>query len=169
MFLARSISWWYWLATVALLAAALAGLPGALPAVLALGVVQALHFWALEGSLGAFPVQVRLAFLALLLAGLWEPLCVLHWIQLAGTTVFVLTGYCLLARMLSLLPWNRAQPLSLALARETFLAPPTCGNVRQGLPPIGAAASPPGRPVGGGTPVDGPRRAGGPAGAEARR
>lgn len=133
----RSLSWWYWLGTAALLAAALAGLQGALLAVLILCAAQVMGFWVSEGSMIAFPVQVRLAFLALLLAGLWEPLRVVHWIQLAGTTAFLLSGYCLLARAVSLLPWNRQQPLSLALARQTFLAPPAPGNVRQGLPAAG--------------------------------
>ena len=38
------------------------------------------------GSARSFPVQVRLAYLTLLLAGAWEPLAILHWIQLVGTT-----------------------------------------------------------------------------------
>ena len=48
----------------------------------------------------------------MLLAGLWPPLSFLHWIQLIGTTARVTTGYCLLARLLSLLPWNRSEKLS---------------------------------------------------------
>jgi hypothetical protein len=137
MILERSTSWGYWVGTAVLLAAALAGIPGALPAVLVLCGIQVLHFRVSEGSFRAFPVQVRLGYLALLLAGLWEPLRFLHWIQLAGTTAFVVTGYCLLARVLSLLPWNRSEPLSPAMVRETFLAPPVRGNVRQGLSPAG--------------------------------
>src|SRR5262249_42039879 len=62
----RSAGWRYWLGTAALLAAALAGIPGALPAVLVLCIVQAMHFRLTEGSIVAFPVQVRLAYLALL-------------------------------------------------------------------------------------------------------
>ena len=79
-------------------------------------------------------MQVRLAYLAMLAAGLWEPLRVLHWIQFLGTAAFVLTGYCLLARVLSLMPWNRAEPLSAALVARTFFSPPTWGDVRQGMP-----------------------------------
>ena len=137
MFHYRTTSWWYWLGTAALLAASLGRLPGALSAVLILCVAQTLHFRLSEGSIAAFPVQVRLAYLALLLAGLWEPLRAIHWIQFVGTMALVLTGYCLTARALSLMPWNREQPLSLALVRETFLALPKRGNVRQGLPPVG--------------------------------
>ena len=135
MFLYRSMSWWYWLATVALLGAALAGVPIAMAAAVGLCAVQAVHYGVQEGSLSAFPVQVRLAFLALLLAGLWEPLRLLHWVQFVGTSAFVLFGYCLLARLLSLLPWNRTERLTPVLVRRTLLSAPSQGSVLQGLPP----------------------------------
>jgi hypothetical protein len=48
-------------------------------------------------------------------------------------TARILAGYCLLARILSLAPWNLRQPLSLALIRRMFLslqaAVPPCGEV----------------------------------------
>lgn len=130
----RTIGWWYWLAIVVPLGAWLAGYRWALAAVVAVCVVQVIHFRILEGSANAFPVQVRLAFLGMLLAGLWEPLRALHWVQLVGTTAFLLFGYCLLARLLSLLSWNRSEPCSVALVRRTLFSRPQCGNVLQGLP-----------------------------------
>ena len=129
----RRISWWYWLATVPLLGLHLAGLPWALPAAMALCAVQALHFAVEDRSLVTFPVQVRLGFLALLLAGAWEPLRFVHWVQLVGTTAFVLTGYCLLARLLSLLPWNRTEPFTLSLAVRVLSQAPRLGNVLHGM------------------------------------
>jgi hypothetical protein len=45
-------------------------------------------------------------------------------------------GYCTLARCLSLLPWNRSEPLSFALLRRTFLSRPVKGSVLQGLPAL---------------------------------
>jgi len=69
----------------------------------------------------------------MLILGLWGPLHWIHWVQLAGTTARVLVGYCLLARTLSLAPWNRRQTVSFALIRRTFLslqaAVPSCGDV----------------------------------------
>jgi hypothetical protein len=60
-----------------------------------------------------------------------------------GTTGMVLFGYCFLARTLSLLPWNRSVPLSMAMLQRTYFAPPCAGNVQQGLPmeaaPVGEA------------------------------
>jgi hypothetical protein len=41
----------------------------------------------------------------------------------------VLVGYCPLARALSLLPWNRSQPLSAALVRRTFVSAPVRGSI----------------------------------------
>jgi hypothetical protein len=78
-------------------------------------------------------VQVRVAYLAMLLAGLREPLQWIHWLQLAGTTARVGAGYCFMARTLSLAPWNRWQPLTRELVRRTYLSiqpsVPACGEV----------------------------------------
>jgi hypothetical protein len=87
----------------------------------------------LTKDIAAFPVQLRLVYLAMLIAGLWGPLQWIHWMQLAGTTARVLIGYCLLARALWLAPWNRWQPLTLTLITRTFLswqtAVPPCWEV----------------------------------------
>jgi hypothetical protein len=148
----RRISWWYWLATVPLIAMHLAGHPWALAAASTLCAIQALHFAVEDRSLVAFPVQVRLGFLAMLVAGAWEPLRFLHWVQLVGTTAFVLTGYCLLARLLSLLPWNRTEPFTLSLAIRMLSQAPRLGNVLHGMQrdAVSAVDTTP-RPVGVGT------------------
>jgi hypothetical protein len=134
MFLHRHFSWWYWLGADALLAWGLAGAPGGFVPVILLCAWQALHFLARERSLAAFPVQVRLAYLGLLLVGLWEPAQFVYWIQLAGTTAMVLADYCPLARLLSLMPWNRTRPLSWRLVARTFFSRPVKGSILQGIP-----------------------------------
>ncbi|MCU0804823.1 MAG: hypothetical protein MUF79_07020 [Burkholderiales bacterium] len=132
----RSVAWWYWLATVALLGAALS-LPSApaMALVVALTAFQATHFRIRTGDWRAFPVQVRAAFLVLLLAGLWPPLGFVNWLQLAGTAVRVVFDYCALARTMSLMPWNRSAPLGLAALRHAYLMPPSqwrfAGSVRR--------------------------------------
>ena len=118
----RDIAWWYWLVTVALLGTGLFISPTGLYAAMALCVVQAVHILAITRNAAAFPLQVRVAYLALLIAGLWEPLQWIHWMQLIGTTARVLIGYCLLARTLSLAPWNRWHPLTVGLIRRTVLS-----------------------------------------------
>ena len=127
------LGWWYWFLTVGLLGAGLFGWPAGIYLALALCATQIGHVVCLTQRLTAFPAQVRIAYFALLVTGLWGPLQWIHWMQLAGTTARVLVGYCLLARTLSLAPGNRWQPLTFALVRRTFrsrqAAVPPCGEV----------------------------------------
>jgi hypothetical protein len=46
----------------------------------------------------------------------------------------LLFGYCLMARVLSLRPWNRTERLCLNLLRRTFLTAPVVGRADHGLP-----------------------------------
>jgi hypothetical protein len=140
----NDIRWWYWLATAILLAGYVAGLHAAIFAAIALTAVQLAHLAARERRPAAFPVQVRAAYLALLAAGLYPPLAFLHWVQLLGTWLMVLVGYCPLARALSLLPWNRRRPLSAELVRRTFLSRPVPGSIVdavQGQPAVGTGTA----------------------------
>jgi hypothetical protein len=65
----------------------------------------------------------------------WPPLTVLFWIPTIGTAAMVFFGYCLLARILSLMLWNRREASTLGLLKRTFLSASIAGNVMQGLPP----------------------------------
>lgn len=136
MILYREISWWYWAVTAMLLIIGLAGWFEAFYLATALSAVQIVHFRLREGSFSAFPVQVRVAYTAMLALALWEPMNWLFWVPAIGTPAQVLFGYCSLARCLSLLPWNRREPLSMALVHRTFLSKPVQGSVLQGLPAL---------------------------------
>ncbi|MGH7893969.1 MAG: hypothetical protein ACREQL_04825 [Candidatus Binatia bacterium] len=122
------IAWWYWAAMTLLLAGS-ATWPAAVFAAVGLGVAQSVHFYARTEAIGALPVQVRIAYLGLLVAGLLPPLGFIHWLQLAGTLARVAFDYCPLARTLALMPWNRAQPLSWRLVRRAYLMPPAPGSI----------------------------------------
>jgi hypothetical protein len=95
-----------------------------------------------EGSLNgadgeSLTVQCGTVLVLCLVSGLrW-----LFWLPVVGTLVLVLFGYCLLARTLSLFPWNRRETLSLGLLRRTYLTPPTPGRANHGLPGRPAASS----------------------------
>jgi hypothetical protein len=132
----RDVSWWYWLASDVLLFLALAGRQEAYWLVCGLTLLQVCHFRLREGSFRAFPVQVRLAYGGILAFGAWPPTHGILWLPAIGTLAQVLFGYCLLARTLSLLPWNREAPLSPKLVRRTYLAPPTRGSILQGQPAL---------------------------------
>lgn len=130
----REASWWYWAVTAVLLLIGLAGRFEAFYMATALGAIQVLHFRLRKGSFAAFPVQVRLAYTGMLLLALWRPMNWLFLVPAIGTPAQVLFGYCTLARCLSLLPWNRCEPLSWRLVWRTFSAPPMKGSIMQGLP-----------------------------------
>ena len=100
------------------------GMPKAFPATLLLSIAQCILFLARERAFKAFPVQLRLAYTLLLTICLLPPMRWLYWLPAVGTSALVIFGYCLLARMLSLLPWNRAEPITIDLLRRTFLSRP---------------------------------------------
>jgi len=132
----RELSWWYWLITVSLLTSGLVGyLPGFW---LATGftLFQLIHFVIADRSIRSFPVQVRFWYLVFLLICIPEPLQVLYWLPTIGTWAQIFTGYCMMARLVSLLPWNRSEPFSAALLKKTFFSPPVKGNIMQGMPPL---------------------------------
>ena len=128
-------SWWYWLVTAVFLTVGVAGNPIGFFLAIGLTVIQLIHFAIREGSITAFPIQVRFWYLILLLVALPEPLRIIYWVPTIGTWAQVIFGYCTMARCVSLLPWNRQAPFSGALLKRTFLSPPVRGNILQGLPP----------------------------------
>lgn len=131
----KDIDWWYWLVTAVLLSVGLiAGEASAFYAAMGLTAVQGVHFYLRDPRLSAFPVQVRIGYLGLLILAQWPPLYFIYWIQFAGTWAMVLFAYCPLARILSLMPWNREQPFTWQLVLETALRPPVNGNIMHGLP-----------------------------------
>lgn len=132
----KSISWWYWLVTVGFLSAGVAGWTPGFYVAIGITLFQLIHFLIREGRVAAFPVQVRACYLLLLLIALPAPLQLIYWIPTIGTWAQVIFGYCTMARLVSLLPWNRREPFSSALLRRTFLSPPVRGNILQGLPPV---------------------------------
>lgn len=129
----EQLGWWYWLAIVCLLTAGVAGYPHGHELAMAVAAGQLVHFALRERSVSVFPVQVRFWYLALLLLALPEPLRFIDWIPVIGTWARLFTGYCTLARLVALLPWNRSQPLSWALVRRMILSRPVRGSVLQGL------------------------------------
>ncbi len=136
-------SWWHWAVTVGLLAAGLAGGSRmAIPAATALCAVMAAWYFARLGRVKPFPVQIRLGYLALLLAGFLPWMGWVYWVQLAGTTAMVTLGYCPMSRILMLMPWNRSEPLTAGYALRTFLAPPGPGGLVMRTAAADAPAAP---------------------------
>jgi len=134
-------NWWYWLATGGLLTAGVAASPIGFELAIGLTAVQLLDFMLRERSFAAFTVQVRLALLVYLLVSYPAPLQFLFWLPVVGVWARTLFGYCLLARTLALMPWNRRAPFTWALLVQTYFSRPVRGNLLQGLPPLVPAAT----------------------------
>src|SRR5262245_9327642 len=111
----QEATWWIWLITAVLLSLGLAGFEPAFIIALALSAAQLLGFFWKHRSWRAIPVQIRLTYVALLAVAWMLPVPWLFWSPALGTFALVLFGYCLLARLLSLMPWNRTKPISLDL------------------------------------------------------
>jgi hypothetical protein len=133
MKLSFNLVWWYWAATTLLLTGVVAGNAQCLQAVIFLNAVQVIHFMIRERSLSAFPVQVRITYFGLLFLAQAPFMVWIFWWQLIGTAAMVLFEYCFLARLLSLLPWNKKESYSKEMIKRTFLSGPVKGNILQGL------------------------------------
>jgi hypothetical protein len=132
----KQLNWWYWFVTACLLTAGVAGYKIGFALAIGLSMLQLVDFTLREQSLTAFTVQVRFGFLILVLAAWPEPMQALYWLPVVGTWARSIFGYCALARLLSLMPWNRRVPFSLALMMRTFFSRPVRGSIMQGLPPV---------------------------------
>lgn len=122
-------TWWAWAVTAALLIVGLAGCSVAFVGAMAMTVGQGFILLGRDRSPAAFSVQLRVAYLLLLLIGYPPPMRWLYWLPTAGTFALIVFGYCLLARMLSLLPWNSREDYTLDRLRRTFLSAPDPGRV----------------------------------------
>jgi len=129
----KDIGWWYWLVTAGFLTYGVSGNTIGFMLAIGLTVFQLIHFIVREKSMATFPIQVRFWYLMLLLVAFIEPLRLLYWIPCVGTWAQIIFGYCAMARIVSLLPWNRDKAFSMSLLMETFFSRPVRGSVQQGF------------------------------------
>lgn len=131
----KELSWWCWLVTACLLTAGVLGFSLGFVLAIAFTVFQLFHFILREHSITAFPVQVRFWYLMLLLVSLPGFMQWLYWVLTVSIWAQLIFGYCAMARIVSLYPWNRSEPFTFALLKKTFFSLPVRGNILQGLPP----------------------------------
>jgi hypothetical protein len=129
-----SLAWWIWAILAGLMLLGLAGWIAARDAAMVLAILQVVSYLLVYRSPKPFPTQLRLAYVLWMAVSLVPPLFIMYWILAAGTTARVATGYCAMARLLLLLPWNRSVPLTWARIRTIALHPPIQGSVINGLP-----------------------------------
>lgn len=132
----KDYSWWYWVATSLSLWTTMTATPEAYNVTMAIAVVQLVHFRLVKGSFSDLSVQIRLGFVSYLLLCLPENFQCLLWLPTIGSLARVLFGYCLMGRMLLLLPFNRQVKLSMKFVLDVFLTPPVKGSILQGIPAL---------------------------------
>ncbi len=130
-FMLHDWTWWTWSVTAVLLSIGLTGYTGAFQVALGITGMQTVVMLIREKSLMAFPVQLRIAYGCLLVICLIPAMQWLFWLPAVGTFALIAFGYCLLARALSLFPWNRTETLSGELLLRTFLSRPRLARVTE--------------------------------------
>jgi len=86
----------------------------------------------------AYPVQVRLVYVLWVLVGTYvSHMTFFMYIATVGLIGNLFFGYCTLARMMYLLPWNREERFSLDLVARVFTTPRTEGRFRPAPPAAG--------------------------------
>jgi hypothetical protein len=128
----------YWQLTALLLAVHFVRGGWALALAIALNVLQVVHVTLRRRGVRTLDVQVRAAYLALLVLGTVPGLWPIHVVQFVGVNALLVADYCLLARLLTLLPWHRPRPLSVALVRDVLLTPPGPGPIAERLAAVDA-------------------------------
>ena len=132
-------TWWAWTLTAILLLIGLLGQPVGFLAAMLVTVAQGIVMFIREKSILAFAVQLRLAYVLLLGICFVPPMRWLYWLPTVGTFALVIFGYCLMARMLSLFPWNRQETLSVDLLHRTILSRPDLSRLAAPLESSGCA------------------------------
>lgn len=103
-----SIEWWFWTITLVLIVAAVAGWTPGYAAVMIISAVQVVFFSVRTGSAVSFPSQVRIAYFAYTLLGLWEAGRVYCYaLLIVGTAMVVFFDRCGIALVLKPMPWNK--------------------------------------------------------------
>jgi hypothetical protein len=82
-----------------------------------------------DRDLRALSVQLRAAYLLLLVICQLPGMHWLYWLPAVGTLALTVVGYCLVVRVLSLLPWYNRGAYTLSRLRRTFFSAPDLDRV----------------------------------------
>ena len=103
-----SIEWWFWTVTLVLIVSAVAGWTPGYAGVMIVSAVQVVYIAMRTGSAVSFPSQVRIAYFAYTLLGLWDAGRVYCYaLLIVGTVMVVFFDRCGIALVLKHLPWNK--------------------------------------------------------------
>jgi hypothetical protein len=134
-------TWWAWAVTTALLIAGLSGYPSSFIAAMALTVVQGIIMLARDRDPRALSVQVRAGYLLLLVICYLPGMRWLYWLPTIGAFALTVVGYCLLVRVMSLLPWYSQEAYTLSRLQRTFFSAPDLDRVKAARAGAGCAGA----------------------------
>ena len=104
----NDLRWWFWLVTLLVILAALTGWIAGYYLVISISLVHALFFIEESKSVADFETQVRIAYFALTLLGLWPGVrFVVFLLLLAETLMIAFFDRSFIARGLKRMPWNQ--------------------------------------------------------------
>ncbi|HAK61425.1 MAG TPA: hypothetical protein DCO77_13780 [Nitrospiraceae bacterium] len=104
----KSIEWWLWTVTLALLIAAVAGWTPGYLAVIIVSFAQIPYAAVRSRSIVSFASQVRIVYFGDTLFGLWPAARVIvYGALIVGTIMVVLFDHCGISMALARMPWNR--------------------------------------------------------------
>jgi len=127
--------WIYWFIVVVFLVAALFVWPPAIYLSMLVTAVSSVHMYRYSPRVTSFPMQVRLTYLGLLVLGMMPYFNWLYWAMMAGGCALLIFDYCPLARMLSLMSWNRNQSMSWQFFRSAIFSMPVKGSIIKAVSP----------------------------------
>jgi len=122
--------WWAWALTTVLLVAGLFGYGQALIGATVVTAVHGLIVLVRDRTPFAYSVQLRVAYLLLLLICFLPQTGWLYWFITTGTLALNIFGYCFLTRVLSLLPWNSHEAYTLDRLWRTFFSAPNLDRAK---------------------------------------
>ena len=96
---------------------------------MALTVVQGTIVLVRDRDLRALSVQLRAAYLLLLVICYLPGMHWLYWLPAVGTLALTVVGYCLVVRVLSLFPWYNREAYTLSRLWRTFFSAPDLDRV----------------------------------------
>jgi hypothetical protein len=130
----KTAAWWYWLASTTCLWLTVLGIYPAFEPAMAIAVTQLIHFSIRDRVKPTLTVQIRAGYLVALLCTLLPGMTWFLWVPAIGTLARVLFSYCIMARTLVLLPFNRRVKLTMEYVMKAFFTPPRKATPIHGIP-----------------------------------
>ena len=107
----KSFEWWYWFITLIAIIIGISGKVEGFYFVILISIIQFIHF-TISSGFTALSTQVRLVYGIFTIIAFFDPTRIIYWVLIIGTIMVVLFDKCMIATILSSMPWNKNEKLS---------------------------------------------------------